>query len=429
MATAVVREPQKQIVEDFRKILLEKHPSGWGYASPQEDTLINVQCLLSADVDLKEALEQIEKSYKNDRVFYVFGTDPDNQQPFAILTNGEEAEKEEIYVSAIVEGEFTDYENAPDFVDGFLADQCGQTWEAANGDNEKFVEIMTADSQRKLISDKFGERTVVLIIPYKGSAVEIAKNKEAANFPWGFATRAHGYSEGASATSTKKISIKKPGATAEQKVDHPPGGTTIKPEEHYKPLLNLKDGACQFVIHNGSVMCRTPRGAGMDRVKKYWENHYNGIRPKDAAALFAGFPADQLKINSPIMTLRLKLMGEEPKKAGSIQEEKPDQEQQEQKPEEVSLLIPKEKKDKYLALKKSGKLPHTDIPSLLKTLKDYPAASLQLGEQPSEMLFLSPQARVRIAHDDAHMTACLWHETACIALDLYAQLKEEPTET
>src|SRR5216684_6825014 len=140
MATAVVREPKHQIPDEFCKILMEKHPSGFGYASPQGEVRNDVERYYSDEVDLESTLKQLEKNYKNDRVFYLFGSDGENAQPFDIITNGEEGEKEEVYLSAIVEGDFPKYEGGVvEFANGFLIPLCSEICDLASGDIPLFM--------------------------------------------------------------------------------------------------------------------------------------------------------------------------------------------------------------------------------------------------------------------------------------------------
>ncbi len=423
MPTAVIRDKGKKLPDEFRDLILEKHSSGFGYASPQGEN-INVQSFLSTEVDLKDTVQQLEESYKDDRIFYIFGTDQENLQPFGVLTNGQEGEAEEIYVSALVEGEFQGYETAKEFVENYLVPLMGETWEAAKGEIEAFMKGVK--DAKNTIAEKFGARASLTVIPFVGDCVEIAKNNEGSQFPWGYVTRTHGYTEQAPSAPVegkKTITIKKPGSVPPiaQKEEHPPGGTKVSNEEKYAPLLKLKDGPAIFKIYNGALWCERPKGANMDRTKKWWEDHYQGDKPKDPKLLFMGFPADRLKPSSPLVSLRAKLMGDEPKKADHVQ--KPDEEKAPvEEPKEMSLLIPKEQKDKYLALKGKGKINFTDTVSLLKLMKDYPSASVQLGENAGELLYLHPMSLMLIPQ---HMTTCIACELRNIALDLQSQLDEQ----
>ncbi len=424
MPTAVIRDKGKKMPNEFRDLILEKHSSGFGYASPQGEN-INVQSFLSTEVDLKDTIQQLEESYKDDRIFYIFGTDQENLQPFGVLTNGEEGEAEEIYVSALVEGEFQGYETAKEFVENYLVPLMGETWEAANSEIEAFMKGVK--DARNTIAEKFGARASLTVIPFVGDCVEIAKNTEGSQFPWGYVTRTHGYTEqapSAPAEGKKTITIKKPGSVpaVAAKEEHPPGGTKVTLEEKYAPLLKHKDGPAVFKIYNGALWCERPKGANMDRTKKWWEDHYQGDKPKDPKLLFLGFPADRLKPSSPLVSLRSKLMGDEPKKADHIQKPEEKEKVPIEETKEMSLLIPKEHKDKYLALKEKGKIRFLETTQLLKYMASYPAASVQMGETAGEMLYMDP---VSFTNLPEHMKVVVWSEARNIALDLQSQLDEQ----
>lgn len=148
-------------------------------------------------------------------------------------------------------------------------------------------------------------------------------------------------------------------------------------------------------------------------------------RPKDPKTAYAGFPADKLRANSPLMDLRAKLMGEEkPKPKTADSEQGPAKPPENGKREELkmTLLIPKNQKEKYLEWKNKGAFPTTDIATLQASLKEYPAASVQLGENITDIMMYSNEALARLVHDVGNqLTISLLHQMRCEALGITAE--------
>ena len=203
-----------------------------------------------------------------------------------------------------------------------------------------------------------------------------------------------------------------------KKIEIPPGGSPIKPEEQYAVLLKQD----RFSLNQGKLWIKPPKGSDFKAAKIFWNTHCSVPRVEDntGKAVYAGFAFDSLRPNSPLRELKAKLMGEQqPKEAESVQgPAKPEKELVEQvSPAQMTLLIPADQKAAYINLKKSGKFPATDLDTLKKTLAENPSASLQLGEDGlDEVLMMAPEGYNRLP---GHVKTLLMHEMRCRVLGLH----------
>lgn len=429
----VIREPNSSLPEDFRKKLLADYPTAFGYASPQGDSHIDNDPFAGDDVDLEDALSKIESSYKKDRVFYHFveadiltEINLESLQPFNVIKDDENR----TLLSVMLSGEFPAYNDknedgetfTPQYhcVNEYIKLLVDELYELSGKDISKTMEMLLKKVSKDKLEALLGDSATILLIPHKGTATSISNEKNSGQVANGvFATNHLGFAAEKPKPTMKEIAA----AKAEKKEDAAPtpGGTKIKPEELYAPLL--RDN--RFVLLSSILHVRPPPNANWKEVRTFWNTHSMMDRPKDPKTAYAGFPADKLRANSPLMDLRAKLMGEEkPKPKTADSEQGPAKPPENGKREELkmTLLIPKNQKEKYLEWKNKGAFPTTDIATLQASLKEYPAASVQLGENITDIMMYSNEALARLVHDVGNqLTISLLHQMRCEALGITAE--------
>lgn len=461
----VVREPNQQLHPSFKQKLLDNYSTALGYASPQDEDHVDWQIFDGGEVDLAEALEEVEKTYATDRVFYHLvhapdgGINLDSCQPFPLL-QGKQKNREEdapTLLVAMLTGEFPlfselDEENqgfSPEFffMDRFLQGLVNELWELASEDMKMLLTYLEKKAQQDKIKANLGPKANVLLIPYlNGKAIAFAEeNKDAGRWQWGFSTNSLGVPAEKTEEKTEqkpksKLTLKKAGTPAkeetkeEEEEKHPPGGTEVSAEEKYAPCL--KDIGKRFLVKDGALWVRPPVGQSWKETRNWYGQHYLGERPgkgakEEAQIAYAGFPFEKLKPESSIRDLFSKLMGQEkppkPKEADTEQADPPQKEAPpKEAPKEFTLFIPKEQKEEFLKLDKEGLLDTVDEAFLKDIVAKYPPASAQLGEKDfNRILMLSPAGLARIGHRKVHMLICLANEMRCRLLGLYEDKKEE----
>lgn len=429
-----IREPGQEIPPEFRKVASEKFTTAIGFVAPLEAGN-DAQQIGGGDYDLVEAIKTLETNYGKNRIFYYFveadaeNISPESIQPFHLITEGE-GEQETALISVLLAGEFPAYDDqneegethTPEYHCAmFLKSLADEMWDLCGKEVSLFMGMLGKKPYKEKIEAVLGPRATILFIPCRGPAKSFSnvKPENALSLDGKFyATDNLGLKVDGSVKEEKKtaalpgkLSLKKPPAVE--------GGSAITPEEQYKKLLGREDK--QFVIVGGKLWCKPPVGADWKRARSWWNDHYDGQRPKDATEVYKGFSADKLKDDSPLKQVILTMNQTDkpkPKEADTVQspaEPKPDA----KKETETTLFIPKDQKERYLALKNAGKLNTTDIASLLASLKKYPLASVALGENASEMLMLSNEALERIVTGAGHKVVLgMLQQFRCLALDL-----------
>lgn len=468
METIVVREPGAQMPEAFRKVLLEKHPTAFGYAVPMKDTHIDNEPFPGDEVDLEDSLKQVEETYAKERVFYHFVNAElgpfgfESLQPFNLLTEGE-GDNEITLLSVMLEGEFPKYDNmnaegemftsSYHFMNSFLQPLIAELWELCNSDVGMLMAFLDKKTQKDKILAEFGPRASVLIIPHKGKATAIVKNEEGGSWKWGFSTRNLGYKEkeekapAEALKTTRKMTMREAAALAQHKKEAeaesenegkeakeglPPGGTPVKPEELYASLLKTNS----WKLVNGGLWAIPPKGSDWKTARSWWHRSssldipVNDKGEPDVAKVYLGFPADKLKPNSPLNELLLKVLGlDKPKEAESEQgPAKPEDEEKKEKGEfKLTLLIPHNQKSRFVEFRKKDAFPSTTLDVLMVGKEEYPAASVQLGENLGDILMMAPESYARIVHDvGSHVGICLLHEMRIRILELEAAASVAP---
>lgn len=455
--TLVVREPNHQLPEAFRKALLDGHHTAIGYASPQKDQEVHSDVYASVEYELPTALSEIEKSYQSERVFYyaVEGNDDelnlDSLQPFAAITNGKEGEEKKVLLSVIMAGKFPSYEDqnedgesyTPEYhcFSTFIKATIDELWELANGDIGLLMTFLEKKPTRDKINAVLGDDACIMMIPYKGKATSFNKgHPKSGTFKGGFTTDLLGYEEPKEAekkveekkeppkklSMAEQIAAKKAGGTA--KKDPPAGGSPIKPEETFATVLKNP----LFYLNGGKLWARPPRGSNWKEARQWWNNSCKLQRPQEVDKVYVGFPADELKVNSPLYAVYNKLMqGEEAKPV-------PKEAEHEQAPKEapitkdpvakgITLLLPGDKKQKFLQMKKDGKIKMGTEADFKAAMDEYPFLSAQLGENFSDMQRYSIETKLRLAHDlGGHYSLLLAHENTCRSLGLNEAEVVEP---
>lgn len=428
----MIREPGKLIPEGYKKKFLETYNFGLGYASPQGGKLIDFELFPSDETSLEEALTKFEEAYKDDRIVW-WGAKADEGelnfnsfQPFELLSTGEN-ENKVVLMSAFLEGEFPDFDQPMEeegedgaattaefrFVQYFLAPLVDELNEMANGDVSLVMSYLDKKVQMDKIKAKLGPRATVLIVPCKGSVKAFAQNNDGGSYSWGFVTRSLGYKEEAAATnvtapaaSSKKPNIRDQAKGPSHKTD------TSPPEVVYAAILKSSN----FRLVNGELYVNVAKGSDWKTTRTWWNNHIAADRPEDTKLVYFGRPATDLKPNSSLREFMVKNLGGA--KAESVQgPADPPKDANKEPPKEVlgmTLHLAKNHKENWLKLKQNGKLKKIDDAKLKSLVSDYPMFSVQLGEQFSDILDMTPEAYARIINDvGAHAGVILLHEMRC----------------
>jgi len=438
----VIREAKQQLPDAVKKILLEKHPTAFGYAVPYKGAVHNGSHYGDGDGadDLAATLKNAEETYKDDRIFYHFlqaGEDECNiesLQPFNILSDGTDGEDAKILLSVMVGGAFPKYAEvnkegdtytpAYHFTVSFLVPLINELWELADNKLPRLMELLAKKTQVDKITAELEGKSAVLFIPGEDKPKLIANAAvNGGTWAWGYMTNDLGIP--AEGTAAPPPTVKKVlGMPAKAKAPELPAKEEEKkegeksPEEIYKEVLKRKE----FFLSSGLLWAK-PAAGDLKTARNWWTVNVGSI-PKDPRLIYAGCATSELSANSPLRRFMMEKL--EPKKAESEQgPAEPPAKIAETPPREqggITLFIPKDQKESYLKGKGENKYPSTTIEELEATLASYPAASVQLGEQFSDMAMMSPQAFLRLP---THIKLALWHETRCQLLGLTAAPPEE----
>lgn len=444
----VVREPKQQMPEAFRKKVLETYSTAFGFASPQANDHVDWRVFTNDEDDLTHNLAEIERVYKDERVFYHFtqadeesGLTFESCQPFELLTNEKEGDELKVLMVAMLEGEFDikwqglerDGFTAEFFLSNhFLSSKIAELYELSDKSLPRLNQLLEKQVTKDDIAKNLGPKASILLIPANGAATAYANNKDTGKWSWGFASNPLGFPSDAPAAEapapkkgyTKLGDIARAAATTAAST--PAGGSVIKPEELYAPVLKNPT----FSISKGKLWCLPPKGSNWKQAKTWWNTHCTLVRPDDPNLVYSGFDFDNLRAGSTLRELKARLAGEEQKPKEAEHEQgpaKPGTEPlKEKEPSEMSLLIPTAQKAKYSELK----LMVVDRDTLKKRNEDYPRASEQLGEDNlDKLLSYAPEGYIRLVHDTPRLAICLLHEFRCQLLGLYdtkAPAKEAP---
>lgn len=439
--TIVIREPEKTIAEEYRKLLLEAHPTAFGYAAATGEQVEN-GIFDGTEYDLSKALSEVEENYPKARVCYSFVNandqvlDEDSLQPFNAITTGE-GKDATTQLSVMVEGEFPDYEDKDEnysteyhvMKDGIAP--LIKELQDIQPDAAKICEALDKPSQEPKITKLMGGRANILFIPAKGKLVAKTKNKEQGSYDWGFTTRRLGYTGTQVEAKKEDSKSDKPLTMAERKAQraaaaaaetHPPGGSVVPPEELYAgPLKNE-----MFYLRNGELWAKPQKGTKLQGAKTYWNTHSTLPRVAETDGtdwikkLYEGFPASKLRPNSPIYELMNRLMGEakKPKTAASEQGPEKPVKEKEQEPEKLTpmtLLLTADDKKKYLDLKEKGKIVKTTVAQINKDLADNAVASKQLAETYEDLSMISLESFSLLPD---HLKCVLFSEVRSNGVDL-----------
>lgn len=452
-ATLVVREPNAAIPDEFKKLLLEKHTTAFGFAVPNKTHIENA-VLWGGDVDLADSLNKCEETYKKDRIYYYFlETDTgdagdvsvfESVQPFNLLVDDEKR----ALMSIIAVGDYPSfadrnqdgetYSDAYHMVNGSLKAVVDELWDFSNADVKTLVGFFEKPQQKAKVEALLGDAATIIFIPHTGTAKAItnAKKENNGQWPWGFSTNNLGFkqgdaspssaaSNGKTLTMAEKAALKRQQKEQGNTAEHPPGGSTITPEEHFAPLLTKESHLARFILTKGKLLVRPPKGSNASDARKWWlQNSKMPIPDKGndyAKNLFQGFAADELKPNAPLFDLVARYMGEGVKQAAS--EQGPEQpaipgdtdKGKKVPPAEFTLLISQDNKKRYLDLQKLGKIKSNTEDELKAQLQKYPLFSVAVGDQLNDILLWTAESHHELP---SHMKDVLFHELRCRLLGL-----------
>lgn len=412
----VIREPNKTMPEAFKTKVLTDYNTAFGFASPQaNESSIHYQKFTSGDDDLTEKLKDVEEAYKSDRVFYNFlgvGDDDDisvdSLQPFVLLTDGEEGDKEKTLLVAMLDGDFAKYDKEDDsdtneyrLVDSYLKDKISQLVEIVNGDLAMLMNNLGKNKTKEDMKEHLAPRGTVLLIPVEGEAIAFVDNDKSGQWDWGFATNSLGYKEEA---KTESKSDGKSKLTLKQKATQVISKKEEKSPDEEKP--EIKYAAC--LKHNmlsikERVLWAAPyKGMPYKESRNWWTNHGKGPIPDVAGTIYAGFPASELSANSTLRRFIEERMNKKPKQADSDQgPEEPTEEPAVKTDEkkELSLLLSKEHKERWRTALKNNRIPLWTPGEFKKAEEDYPRATLQMQLTTDDLLLYSPRGLLNLAHD------------------------------
>lgn len=467
-----VRKGGAQLSTEFKEALLNTCNISVGYAAPQEKTRVDTEYWESGDAKLASCIDQVEKEYAQDTTVYwgvggnIEEMNLDSCQPFTALKD----EEQRTILSVFVEGDEFPFTNDDGetftgealYFNSVVKPLVDQMWDLASGDMKQFMAFMKKKPQEDILKKSFGPRATVLFVPCTGDIHGVAANNLAADWGAFYATRSLGVAPPAKEVEKKEepkpaeaktLSLKERAALA-AKGNKPdvaplPSDNPKKPDEEKKPSgtdygpLLRNTQVCQFYIKNdGTLMVKPPKDNGgqptnFKDANQFWNRHTDLDRPpkEDGKAVMAGFPYGDLKPNSSIRDLKAKLMGEEkPSQPKEADADVVDPAKVSPKEVGIAYYLTDDTKTDWRAKKEAGKLPATDLETLTKLAKDYPLASVNLGENWGDIAMLSAEGFNRL---HGHLKTMFWHETRIRLLKAEGKIKDlwtakadvaEPTE-
>lgn len=432
----VIREPAKQLSEEFKKKALE-HCQVLSFASPQggDDPDISIGTYLAAEMDLAHALSEIDTKLKDFQVIYHF-FDTDEEvgeaclQPFVLQDNNEKDDDRRIYQVAFTDGSFPDFAdedkeltNSFRFVNNFLSPLVEEELEKAKQDLPDLIASLKSESIRTQITEKLGkDNAVIMVHCFPGEAISYGSTGEATPHAWGFASKSLGFEKPITpdtAAKAKRILLNlrptkgetSPVPDKEKKEKLPPGGTEA-PEVKWASAL--KDW--KFKLEGGELWCRPDKGTLHREARAWWNRNTVLEIPKDdkGELIYRGFPIAKCKAGAPILDALAKLTGNKvPKVADSDQgPAKPGEQKKEQQqpPVEMTYLIPADQKKSFTEQLAKGVYKPAAEEKLKAALSSYPLATVALGMTPEFLRNLSIEGFSRLP---THIKTMFFHEVRC----------------
>jgi hypothetical protein len=427
----VTRHPGQQLAAEFKTKLLDTYSTAFGFASPQGGVHVDIDRYVANDHVLSEQLNLVEETYKDDKIFYWFCYADEGEinieslQPFVLLTNGEEGDKERNMLVAMSSGDLSkhdateesEFTNDYRMLNALLTPKVAELAEMADGNLDILMAYLDKPVFRNNLKEHLAPSGNLILISATGKAHAYAENpKEHGEFKWGFTTNTLGYTEDAPVVGKTDTPPVKGKLSLKTKAEGPPAPQPKQEEDKKVPRQTeadkkyanvLKDK--RFYLNGEELWCRPQPGADWKEVRTTWNANCSVERPKggkdDAVLAYKGWPVDQLKPNSPMKVFYNKAMNieekGEPKKADSEQAPvtKPAEPAAKSFDEAFTLLIPSDKREGFIKAWQKGDYKTADL-STLRTVQDkQPSATKQLGISLDEFKMLEPQALRRIVHD------------------------------
>ena len=427
----VIREPEQQLPEAFKTKLLESCSTAFGYAVPTGEEIL--KDVFSADeYDLADALKTVDENpdYKKSRVFYWFLSDPENTlnydcfQPLSLNSAGD-GDNEQHLLMVMCEGEFAKHNTEqPDeqmfsneyrFVNEVLKKKIDEYLDIISEDAsiERLMVLLDKPPFRKVCQEAMAPRGNILIIPCVGNQFTscLTTDKRHGAWRWGWTSDSLGYSEGSQKTEdvvVGKVENAKPLTKREQaeaarlaKAKEALTPTADSVEVTYAKVLKHPHNHF-FSVKNNVLWCRPPKDARFKTAVEWWSNNcvdpraQTGDDTKDAVAIYAGFPASKLKVNSPLKDFIENTMNpkkQKPAEAGSVQgPAKPEEKKEEEKNAEPTLFIDSKFKTNFINQEKAGRFPLTNYDTLKEITKATPKCTEQIAYDFNKILLWTPKA-------------------------------------
>lgn len=435
----VVKDRGKKIDDDFLTKIAETHGTSAGVMVVKDGELITESCDPGADdqLDLIDWVTQTQKVFLDQTCFFSFSNadiekgefSEESIQPWSLLVEGE-GDSAMTKLAVIVDGEFNGtYEAGADtaeycFVANYLAEKIGSIHKTCGGDYKKTFNAMSDPKLKEDLQEHLNPRGAILMLSDTGKAWGFDINNLGIKMSWGGASKSMGFKSDVAeekkveapptVVAKKKMSIaERAKAAAEGLPAQSPPDVEVPGKEGDRSQPEVKPtGEPPKVPDNigytkaGALWLSVPQGLDHKGIVTWWGRHFNGSRPKDDHKLLEGFPAAQLKKESPyyafcnqpstaikdaIAKARATKDKEKPKSAVAGVDGKPAP----QNPTALGIISAESKKNILEMVKTDKNLIH-DVDTIVNSTKEFPLFSEQVAMKIEDIARWRPEAYLRL---------------------------------
>jgi hypothetical protein len=456
----VTKRPGKIIKENFLLEAVTTHPSAVGFAVAKDGIVVH-DVFDPREKDLLDAVQKTMEKYKDSTVYFHFMKAdedeievPEDLQPYAILKKGDQTQ-----LAVMLEGDFPAYVKdslSPEtnMVNEYIRKKIESIYKDSGNNLNTTLTKLGSDVVRADFKPQLMPRGVVLYIPAKGQSFAMTENKLGGAWTWGFASKNLGIVTDIVPETVKEpvakapvqmektakpLTFKEKAALALEQAGGPGVAAPtpeVKPEEKKDDVKTMPPGPSNnpppdtktedvfFYNEEGVLSCKPRTGCTWDEAKAFWKRNCSLSQPANQAEVYSGFPAANLRPNSPLFDRMKK--EQMPTQIQEAMKKAAEQKTLKAKAgsDEVPGILTGEEKKVWVEIKKNTNLWNKKPEDLMAMVKTTALLTEQVQIPFEELLYSSPGGWLRLGKRDMILLA---HQFRMEVIKLREQLASPRT--
>jgi len=283
--TIVVRRAETFIPNAYLEKVIKANPHGWGAAIVQETEGKKELLINSGEAEGIEFFQETMKAFdKNDITFYFCnseaGFNTADVSPYVLVSTKDAEDADVPQVIAFIEGNFPGYaqkgsSHPPEYhlVEEILVPKFENIYDMLEGDLDKMAENFKKPHFKKEMLLTSVSRGTITIVMANGASITFEQNDLSAEYPWGWVSNTHGYTE---------AEEKKPEVVVEKKKTMFPKRSTVR---EAAPSAAIAEAVAPpktetTAVKNYTVKKERPPAHLSRKEKKNWYKSKIGYAPK-----------------------------------------------------------------------------------------------------------------------------------------------------